>query len=73
MIEGVAYSRQSGVRCPGRLNTPFGRRRPKVVRTMPWEQGTRVLYHRCLGCAARFKSIETDPGWKAGTHPDVAG
>ena len=62
-IEGVSYSRQRGVRCPGRPGEPCGRPRPHITRTMPWERGVRVRYHHCAECGATFKSIETDPQW----------
>lgn len=64
-IQGVSYSRQHGVKCPGHPGQPCGRPRPKIVRTMPWDHGVRIRYHHCAWCGAAFKSIETDPEWEA--------
>ena len=69
-IEGVRYSRQKGVRCPGRPGEPCDDPRPRVVRTMAWEQGVRVRYHVCGRCGTAFKSIETDPEWNGDAGAD---
>lgn len=58
---GVDYSPRYGAICPCCGN------RAKIMRTMPWEDNTRLRYHRCgntrcLICATgqTIKSIEVD-------------
>jgi hypothetical protein len=58
---GVDYSPRTGARCP------WCGERAKIYKTMPWEDNTRVRYHRCQqrGCVLQrlevtIKSIEVD-------------
>lgn len=59
---GIDYSPRLGAVCPWCGN------KTKIVRTMPWEDSTRIRYHLCqtTGCAMAkmgdtIKSIEIDP------------
>lgn len=59
---GVDYSPRVGAICP------WCGKKARIVRTMPWEDNTRIRYHRCetKGCAMEkmrdsIKSIEIDP------------
>jgi hypothetical protein len=56
-LDGACYDRKLGAACPGE---GCGERKPKVVRTLPWEHGVRVRYHRCQRCGVTFKSLEEE-------------
>lgn len=58
---GVDYSARTGASCP------WCGKRTKIYKTMPWEDNTRIRYHRCENsrCALNslgvtVKSIEVD-------------
>lgn len=58
---GVDFSSRLGARCPLCGN------KARIYRTLPWEESTRIRYHRCEtgSCAlaslrVTIKSIETD-------------
>ena len=58
---GVDYSPRAGATCP------WCGERAKIYKTLPWECGTRIRYHRCqnIKCvlfrfSATIKSIEAD-------------
>lgn len=59
--QGVDYSPRLGAICP------WCGKRAKIVKTLPWEDRTRIRYHRCHteGCLMAtmgnsIKSIEVD-------------
>lgn len=58
---GVDFSSRTGATCPG-----CGKR-TKIYKTMPWEDNTRIRYHRCengkcvlAALGTTVKSIEVD-------------
>ena len=58
---GVNYSPRQGALCPWCNN------KTKIVSTRPWEDNTRIRYHRCLNTKCpissgqvNIKSIEVD-------------
>jgi len=50
---GVTYSARDGGVCP-----MCGHHRCRIYRSLPWESGSRVRYHRCPSCGASFKSVD---------------
>lgn len=53
-IPGTKYDRAiNGAPCP-----KCAAAKCSVVRTLPWDSGTRVRYHVCRRCGIAFKSIE---------------
>jgi phage FluMu protein Com len=58
---GVDFSARLGVKCP------WCRRKTRITATRPWEENTRIRYHRCTNprCPistmnVNIKSIEVD-------------
>lgn len=58
---GVDYSSRIGAPCP------LCRKKTKIYRTLPWEENTRIRYHRCengtcplASLRVTIKSIEVD-------------
>ncbi|MBU1138821.1 MAG: ogr/Delta-like zinc finger family protein [Proteobacteria bacterium] len=50
---GVDFSSRTGAPCPG-----CGKR-AKIYKTMPWEDNTRIRYHRCENSKCALSSLGT--------------
>lgn len=53
MAENVYWNLESGATCP-----LCGIKKVPVTSSQPWSAGTKVRYHKCGSCGARFKSIQ---------------